>query len=68
MKKIEVVPNLQQDDNLRFSNVEIPDVLRGLLEKTVWMSFLDVGCGDGSLLLPFSRKDFSIILLKSVWG
>ncbi|RKY26274.1 MAG: class I SAM-dependent methyltransferase [Planctomycetota bacterium] len=59
--------NLQQDDNLRFSHMEIPEPLRGLLGGG-WRSFLDLGCGDGGLLLAIEQAGFFDYASQEVHG
>jgi SAM-dependent methyltransferase len=61
-------PNLDQDDNLRFSHVAIPDLLRELLAETSWRSFLDMGCGDGGLLYAIQREGFFDYSCQEVHG
>jgi 2-polyprenyl-3-methyl-5-hydroxy-6-metoxy-1,4-benzoquinol methylase len=45
---------------------EVPELLLKYLQETDWQSFLDAGCGDGSLLFALNKKGY--FQGKTVYG
>lgn len=43
--------------HIHFQAVEIPQLLVKLLSETTWETYLDLGCGDGSLLYALKLKN-----------
>jgi|BarGraNGADG00312_2_1021985.scaffolds.fasta_scaffold00187_8 2-polyprenyl-3-methyl-5-hydroxy-6-metoxy-1,4-benzoquinol methylase len=47
-----------REDHIHFYSEEIPGLLAEEIDGLEWQTMLDVGCGDGGLLLALDRKGF----------
>ncbi|RLI99847.1 MAG: class I SAM-dependent methyltransferase [Candidatus Aenigmatarchaeota archaeon] len=51
-------PEEYSEKYIHFYTEDIPKLLLKFLNKTEWKSYLDLGCGDGSLLYALNKKGY----------
>ncbi len=66
MDSIEI--NLKHDNEQRFLTAGIQAIVKDLLKKSSWKSFLDLGCGDGGLLYSIQEEGFFDYNNKKIYG